>query len=537
MILPNFNIATAHLWINFSLEKSPGLYLYEIENCQEIDKISYILNAIFEQNNGYFIDLLKQTEEIDFIEGKFDFKTAEDFSKNFELGGKINTNLLKYEIEKINSNWKIIPYIKYDSESDNIEKLYDIGQITAKLVSSLLISPFLGRYLNKNLIGIVFRHNEVDVFNSQILFDYFIKIIKESNFNDTKIILFLITENLGRDDNYYKSEIERVGFIRKLTFFKTYSFSACKSRIIPISAGLSKYKTFVLFCGAGASASIKTETHEDLPLGDELKKIAIKNVLQNSELQEENLEEEFKKWLEKSQHLIRENGETRDNVVITLERVLMEELRDISPTTSKTLDYLKNKCESCQSSLGYINIRKIIELNYHPLIITTNYDTLFNKFIENAIEYSVNEDYKEKENKIISYLQGVSKEIPILKIHGSLTNPRSIKESVNHTYQLPLDINSLLSSIYSGKINSILGDIEIPTFFVGYSFRDEDIRNFYSNPNIFKKLKPFNVNPSPNIEAIEFFAKLGHKPEDVNLNIPFSYFSAILLDQLCRNKG
>jgi len=278
-------------------------------------------------------------------------------------------------------------------------------------------------------------------------------------------------------------------------------------------------------------------------LGDALKKIAIKSVLIRPELKNaeiEELEEEFRNWLYGSRKLITERGETRENVVVTLERVLREELSLVHPSSSRTLGILHDMCEDAQPPSSYADIKRIIEIGYRPILITTNYDMMLERILGDSAVYCSLGDFAGKQSDIISYIKNENPtKIPILKIHGSLKNPESIKQSVNSTYKLPEAIHELMHSIYVGDINSQIGNINIQTFFAGYSFRDQDVCGFFSYSEVFKRIKPYIVNPSPSTDIMDFLLNNGIPKQeyfDTLISLPFSIFTRSLLDQLERTR-
>lgn len=158
------------------------------------------------------------------------------------------------------------------------------------------------------------------------------------------------------------------------------------------------------------------------------------------------------------------------------------------------LDMVKNGTSPFKAEIAYyIKQNSIIDERYKKEIelfrkiseksisgiITTNYDTFLE---ENSDNYNT---YIGQEELVFSNLQGVAE---IYKIHGCLTNPKSIIINENDY----LDFNNKCDYL-AAKLMTIF--LEYPIIFIGYSLNDKNIRkilesicNCLSNDNI-KKLQ------------------------------------------------
>lgn len=533
----------ADLWKEIIASETPQVYLFELKRFPELENTPSLFKTILEFMDGYFVNHLKPTGILDFKE-ECDFRFAESFSRTLGLGGNQGLRGFKFKREEFESKIQIVSYlVDYENTEENsvvsnVQRVADLNQPSTSLLASMLASPIIGQSLDKDILGLLFEEHIIDFAKLDKLFQYFTELKKRNGYEDLRIYLLVVSERLGRNELYYSTSIQRVGILKE-AFMKVNPYEACVRRFETISGGIRKGVPFVLFLGAGASAGSDPKSGGILPLGDDLKKIAIRiGVLRKPELKNatlEELEEKFKDWLCSSRKLISAIGETRENVTVTLERVLREELSLVHPSNSNTLKTLRDLCDKAQPPIGYTDVKRIIEMSYHPIVITTNYDLMLERVLKDSVIYRRRTDFTGKEADLLSYLRGEKKDIPILKIHGSLDDPDSILQSVKSTHKLPGEISELMHSIYSGEINKQIGGTAIQTFFAGYSLRDQDVRDFFSYHEISKNMKPYVVNPSPSPETVDFYVKNGRSMAeylDTLISLPFSIFTKILLDQL-----
>lgn len=139
--------------------------------------------------------------------------------------------------------------------------------------------------------------------------------------------------------------------------------------------------------------------------------------------------------------------------------------RGVSPFKAEVAAYIARQSVIDPVYKGEIAKLKNIAKKNLAGVITTNYDTFFDKVFS---EYKV---YVGQDDLIFSAIQGVAE---IYKIHGSTTHPDS-QVINNDDYQLFNDNGKYLAA----KLMTIF--MEYPIIFIGYSLTDENIRQILSD--------------------------------------------------------
>lgn len=538
----------SEIWKIIADEDLPAdLYLIEIERFPGVELTPSFLKTMVEYIDGYFANILSPVERIKFGE-TVDFSFAHQYSRTLNLGPKEGYRSIEFKSEIIDKETQVVGYLAdYKSPEDKValpEKILIPTQTTNSLLFSLLAQPIIGYFLKRKKVVLLFDEQLIDYINMKGILSYLDLLMKKMEEpRKTSIYVMIVSNRLGKYESFFEDSVQRIGVIADRVFARTNSYRASTNRMSTIVGGINKESPFVLFFGAGVTAEAKIDGESNMPLGDELKRIAIQSVLDPNEqvkqrFELEDLIEKFKDWLVSSDRLI--PGETRENVRITLERVLREEFTFVHPSRSKTLNNLRLKQELSQPHIGYQYVKQIINKGYRPIIITTNYDNLLERMLgKETLEYCKAAEFVDKERDLLDYILKKNDTIPVLKIHGSLSKPESIRESVNNTVVLPNEIDTVLTSVFTGIVNA--SESCVPTFFSGYSFRDSDVVNFFANAQIKNKMMPYIVNPSPSSTVRDFFYSL--KPSNSNLlnddylrtasiNLPFYKFASFLLGKL-----
>jgi len=536
----------SEIWKIIAAENQPSdLYLFEIEKFPGVELTPSFLKTMVEYIEGYFANILSPIERIKFGE-VVDFSFAEQYSKTLNLGPKEGLRSIVFKLEEIDNEKQVVGYLADYKSPQDTEALPEktlIPTQTSSLLFSLLAHPVIGCFLKRQKVVLLFDEQLIDYVNMKRILSYLDILLKKEVPRKTSIYLMAVSSRLGKHEAFFEDGVQRIGVIADRIFSRTNSYRTCTTRIGTIVGGINKETPFVLFFGAGVTAEAKIDGESNMPLGDDLKRIAIQSVLDPNEQEKqrfelEDLTERFKDWLVKCDRLI--PGETRENAQITLERVLREELTFVDPSRSKTLNNLKRIQDLSQPHIGYQYVKQIINKGYRPIIITTNYDNLLERMLgKETLEYCRAAEFVDKESELLDYLQKKDDKIPVLKIHGSLSKPESIRESVNNTFVLPIEINTVLTSVFTGSVNTT--GSSVPTFFSGYSFRDIDVVHFFSNPQIKNKMTPYIVNPSPSSTVRDFFYSLNPSHSSIlnddylkiaAINLPFHKFANYLLDKL-----
>jgi len=267
----------------------------------------------------------------------------------------------------------------------------------------------------------------------------------------------------------------------------------------PVSLGItvnklvrSAHGPFVLFLGAGASASAK------MPLGDEVRDHALEHFVGDrvpSPVGE--LAIRFHQWIcENDRLLVGEETLTAGMFAerLTLERVLREEFRRDGRSRSRTLHYLQERnAQAIQRKMtrSRTALRAIRAKRNRLILVTVNFDTIIeDEFGDEAKVFATRDDFEEAGKYLDGYL-ATGGALPVLKLHGTLAVPDSIVADV--------DTRSL--GIPAGAIEALrrLRGTEhfIPWVYIGVSMRDPDVAEVIGGTDFAEGLEEAWVAPFP----------------------------------------
>lgn len=259
-------------------------------------------------------------------------------------------------------------------------------------------------------------------------------------------------------------------------------------------------RPIVLFFGAGASASAK------IPLGNRYRDTALKRFIDDK--QADDAPGAF-------YDLLREQGRlypsetSRSGFVsdLTLERVLLEIFRDLGVRPRTDAAVIQEIVKDCETALNYVRpgrraTRELARLLPGQLIImTVNFDEL----IETDLGTPSNvmhrpEHFSDGQEDLVSYAKGdKTKPIPILKLHGSISEPDSLIATIDTT-------SAGLHDDVRAALNALLDATEGPLTWVwiGCSMRDRDMNSWLGGLSS-NALDEWWVDPMPGQPLHTFF--------------------------------
>lgn len=229
----------------------------------------------------------------------------------------------------------------------------------------------------------------------------------------------------------------------------------------------------VFFLGAGFAASSR------MPLGNTMRDGAIRGLLSipvDEPLTSMELAERFYEWVADRGWLTNLERElARDWYIahLTLEQVVRAERRAASGESStlsefavhhnRVIDAPGQAVRDLCAVLGSNRLR--------PLLVTTNFDTLVERHCDAPLKvFFSNDHFGDACRHIEAYVEGVTEEIPLLKLHGSIQDPNSCVVSTSQTE----------GGLGSAKLQALhcLRDSDSPVWwiYVGTSMRDLDLQ-------------------------------------------------------------
>jgi hypothetical protein len=271
-----------------------------------------------------------------------------------------------------------------------------------------------------------------------------------------------------------------------------------------ITEGCGDRPFMVLFLGAGFAES------SGLGLGNSIRNAAIRRLLgDDGTIDDSDLATRFYAYLEEhGQLLSHEQDPARRRQIIgelTLERVLTEEYRRRDHRDLPTLDHFSKQCERALSHRGPC-VKALHTMFYSSrrlIVCTVNFDELIERGQDEKVEVFATEDqFLACPEYLRDYLVGTRNRVPILKLHGTITDISSCVATDEAT----------LVGISEAKAESLrtlskFGDQLRPWFYVGASMRDHDLRPVLTENGFAKNLQERWVLPYGQDTVDQFIAQ------------------------------
>lgn len=263
-------------------------------------------------------------------------------------------------------------------------------------------------------------------------------------------------------------------------------------------------RPMVLFLGAGASASA------GIRLGNAYRDLALEPFV-GRHRDSQAVAEAFFDFLHERQHFL--PGETESRAAfaadLTLERVLRETFIDLGFRPRTDSPVIQELMSDCQNALGFVRlgraaIRDLARmLRGRLIIITVNFDELIETDlgVESTVLFTP-EHFETSLDDLKEYVAGdATKPVPVLKIHGSISDPDSLIATIDTT-------SAGLHDSVRAALNSILDVASGPVrwVWVGCSMRDRDVNAWLGGLSA-DALDEWWVDPLPGRSLLEFFAR------------------------------
>ncbi|MGC1238479.1 MAG: hypothetical protein WA860_06790 [Acidimicrobiales bacterium] len=233
-------------------------------------------------------------------------------------------------------------------------------------------------------------------------------------------------------------------------------------------------ESVAIFLGAGFSAS------SHLPIGNSLRDEAIKRLLgisPTTDVDSIELCRRFHEFAEGKSNLLLESERSMDarefQSELTLEQVVYAE--SLYGQKYSTLEDFKRHHDEWLNDPGTAVLRlvEVIEADpQHYVIVEVNFDLLIETYLNVPFRvFATDEDFKTAANYVRDFLSGAEVEVPILKIHGTISEFESCIVQIDQTGMgLGLDKRTALEALITGESRMWI--------YVGASMRDKDLLPF-----------------------------------------------------------
>lgn len=292
----------------------------------------------------------------------------------------------------------------------------------------------------------------------------------------------------------------------------------------------------VVFLGAGASISSGLESGDDLR--DKALAAQVPQLASEHASFEAQAREFYRATSDKRRLMNIATDQTEDEFVrtLTLERVLREEVHKSGPGLPPTLQdfHVSQKSKLDKPGPAIAQVRRLLRMRERLVLLTVNFDQLIehDSVIIRGAEPDASDPLdnrprirlfvtKEEIRDFPTYYAGYRLNggvVPLLKLHGSLEQPESIRANVDVT--MPG-----LTPESAAALRCLLGGADHPPFpwiYVGCSMRDPDIMSLTNQAEFAIKTDERWVAPFPDtnvgLHIIEHREATWHRqemPEDL----------------------
>jgi len=272
----------------------------------------------------------------------------------------------------------------------------------------------------------------------------------------------------------------------------------------------------VLFLAAGFSMSSRTDDDEPLAMGNELRDRALQRLMRDTAAGDE-LARRFLRYCKDRGTLSageRHLTEAAFAAGLTLERVLVEELKDPPEDLGPTLEEFKGEVEQAHARPGRA-VEALCALlakdSRRVVVITVNLDDLIERHCDRYIHPIVgDDDFKTAAAHIHDYWKhgGPS---PLLKLHGTLADPGTLVASV-HSVALGLP-DAKIAALDAALLAA--DGTRTTVCYVGSSMRDRDLNQLLGLRRYAERLDEWWVAPTIAQSVREFIETYRHRRWEV----------------------
>ncbi len=268
----------------------------------------------------------------------------------------------------------------------------------------------------------------------------------------------------------------------------------------------------VLFVAAGFSMSSKTANDEPLPMGNELRDRALQRLLHHT-ADGDALARRYLRYCKECHALLpgeSDLSEASFAAGLTLERVLVNELKDPPDSLGLTLEEFKGEVEEAHSRPGRAVealCSFLAQTSRRVVLITVNLDDLIERHCGAQVEAIITEeDFETAAKRVLSYWTAGGSS-PLLKLHGSLEDPATVVASV-HAVELGLSETKIAA--LDAALLAPNGERTIVCY-IGSSMRDQDINQLLGLRRYAERLDEWWVAPTIAHSVREFIDTYRHR--------------------------
>jgi len=358
------------------------------------------------------------------------------------------------------------------------------GERAALQLARALLRPELRE---KSLAVVVYRENDMDRVIQAGAWELAFQQIPGMHLGNLRSLIVVVIPK----DGWISSDIHckpETGFVHALLgedYLRRNSATVFRARVNKIATSPTPP---VFFLGAGFSAS------SGIPLGNVLRDKSIQRLLgpASAGLPSEELARQFRLLIAGSEEGPELTQSDEDFArLLTFERVIRKEALTFSDLPTLQLVKSFNDAAIAAQGISVKSLQSLISKGMRLVIVTVNLDTLVENGIEDRVKvFATEADFASAKTYIGRYLSGAETKVPVLKVHGSITNFASCVVNDDST-RLGVGRNK------NRALMSLLGKHSATRqwVYVGASMRDLDLREFYRSHEFAKYIDESWVAP------------------------------------------
>jgi hypothetical protein len=335
------------------------------------------------------------------------------------------------------------------------------------------LAPFSARLRRSSIALISYEETSLEGTSADALWQYYCLHLPQHDLGQLRtVVLFCYASTLVPSRHFQKFNAARfVVSPGKLALRRSWGVDRNEIRRL----GEEATTPTVLFLAAGFSASTETPSGGFLPMGNELRDRALRRLIDDFD-DEASAAATFRSFCSERGALLageEEMGELEFQRGLTLERVLQLELGETPDPLGPTLTDFRDEVEASRPGVGEALkiLAELLDSGKRLVLLTVNFDELVEHCCGDLVQrFATETDFAAAPAFLDAYLRGEEDRAPLLKLHGTLSEPASIVATVESVAKgLPTTKAQVLRALTSPGADPRLW------FYIGASMRDRDI--------------------------------------------------------------
>lgn len=382
-----------------------------------------------------------------------------------------------------------------------------------KVLLGVLTSLFDARLHGSEIAALVYDESEFDRPTADLIWSLCTAHLQKVSWPNLRTLLVVARAGKSDPDRHFRGQASARFVINGGWLDRRRSWDTDNIDVNRVSHSDDR---LVLFLAAGFSMSSKTDDDEPLAMGNELRDRALRRLMRST-AGENELARRFLRYCKDRHALLpgeRHLTEAAFAAGLTLERVLVEELKDPPEDLGPTLEEFKAEVEQANARPG-IAVEALNDLlakgSRRIVLVTVNLDDLIERHCGAHIQPIISDaDYQTAAARIQEYWEhgGPS---PLLKLHGTLEDPVTLVASV-HSVALGLS-DTKIAALDAALLNADGGRTTV--CYVGSSMRDRDLNQLLGLRRYAERLDEWWVAPTIAQSVREFIETYRHRRWEV----------------------